>query len=173
MVALRTGEPEHALLEDGIGSVPEGNRETELVPDVGQTGHPVFIPPVGTGPSVIMREVAPGVTVVAVVFAHCPPRALGQVRTPLVPGVRVEQVVLGPPCGVRQAGVPAVDVDAVSATVPPVTRARPRHARPETAPSREQAHHFACVQRDPHTHPSEVTTLVRCRAVRTTHSAGW
>ena len=56
--------------------------------DVGEPGHAVLVPPVRPGPGVVVGEGGPRVAVVAVVLAHRAPGPLGQVRAPLVPGVR-------------------------------------------------------------------------------------
>ena len=105
VVALRPGQPEHALLEDRVDAVPQRQRQAQVVVDVGQPGHAVLVPPVGAGAGVVVGEVAPGVPVAAVVLAHGAPRPLGQVRAPLVPRVRREQVVLGAAGGRGDAGV--------------------------------------------------------------------
>src|SRR5262249_53546488 len=84
---------------------PQRQRQAELVPDVGDAGHPVLVPAIGARPCVVVRERRPGVAVGAVVLAHRAPGALGEIGTPLVPGVRVEEVVLGPPRRLGQAPV--------------------------------------------------------------------
>ena len=105
VVALGTGQPEHPLLEDRVDAVPQRQPEAQLVPDVGEPRHPVLVPAVRARAGVVVRERAPRVAVVAVVLAHRAPRALGEVRAPLVPGVGVEQVVLGPSRRLREPAV--------------------------------------------------------------------
>ena len=95
VVALRPREAEHPLLEDRVLAVPEREREAELVADVGDPGHAVLVPAVGAGARVVVREGVPGVAALGVVLAHGAPGALAQVRAPLVPRVRGEEVVLG------------------------------------------------------------------------------
>src|SRR6185503_15534026 len=55
VVPLAVGEPEQALLEDGIPAVPERYRETELLPVVGDAGDAVLAPAVGARARVIVR----------------------------------------------------------------------------------------------------------------------
>ena len=105
VVALGTGQAEHPLLEDRVDAVPQRQPEAQLVPDVGEPRHPVLVPAVRARAGVVVRERAPRVAVVAVVLAHRAPRALGEVRAPLVPGVGVEQVVLGPSRRLREPAV--------------------------------------------------------------------
>ena len=95
VVALRAGEAEHALLQDRVVAVPQRERETELVPDVGEAGHPVLVPAVRARARVVVRERRPRIAALRVVLAHGAPRPLAQIRPPLVPRVRGEQIVLG------------------------------------------------------------------------------
>ena len=53
----------------------------------------------------VVREGVPGVAALGVVLAHRAPGALAQVRAPLVPGVRGEEVVLGAAGRLGEAGV--------------------------------------------------------------------
>ena len=103
VVPLRAGQPEHALLQDRVVPVPEREREAELVPDVRDAGHAVLVPAVRARAGVIVWEVVPGVTALGVVLADRSPCALAQVRAPLVPGVGVEEIVLGPAGRLGQA----------------------------------------------------------------------
>ena len=105
VVALGPGQPEHPLLEDRVDAVPQRQPEAQLVPDVGEPRHPVLVPAVGARAGVVVRERAPRVAVVAVVLAHRAPGTLREVRAPLVPGVGVEQVVLGPSGRLRESAV--------------------------------------------------------------------
>ena len=105
VVALRSGQAEHPFLEDRVAAVPQRNREAQLMADVGDPGHPVLVPAVGPRPGVVVREGGPRVPVCAVVLANGAPSALGEVGPPFVPGVRVEQVVLGPARRLGQAAM--------------------------------------------------------------------
>ena len=95
VVPLRAGEAEHPLLEDRVLPVPEREREAEVVADVRDPGHAVLVPAVGARAGVVVGEVVPGVAALGVVLADGAPGALAQVRAPLVPRVRGEEVVLG------------------------------------------------------------------------------
>ena len=95
VVALGAGQPEHPLLEDRVAAVPQGQRQAELLADVADAGHPVLAPAVGAGAGVVVGEVVPRLAAGAVVLAHGAPRALGEIGTPLVPGRRLLQTVLG------------------------------------------------------------------------------
>ncbi len=93
VVALRTGQPEHPLLQDGVVAVPQRQPETEPLLDVGEPGHPVLPPPVGTRSGVIVGEVRPGIAVGAVVLTNRPPLTFAQIRPPPVPVARLEQAI--------------------------------------------------------------------------------
>ena len=85
VVPLAVGQPEHPLLQDGVAPVPEGEGETEALVVVRDAGDAIFTPPVGAGAGLVVREVVPGVAVLAVVLADRPPLPLAQVRAPLLP----------------------------------------------------------------------------------------
>src|SRR6266849_4827868 len=85
VVSLRAGEAEHALLHDGVGAVPEGEREAEELVVVADAGHAVLVPAVGAGAGMVMGEPRPGVAVSAVVLPDRPPSPLGEVRPPPPP----------------------------------------------------------------------------------------
>ena len=107
VVPLAVGEAERALLEDRVPLVPEGEGEAQALLVVGEAAEAVFTPPVGPGAGLVVREVVPGVAVVAVVLAHRPPLPLAQVRAPLLPGDPrltglVQPLLLG---GVDDSGV--------------------------------------------------------------------
>ena len=97
VVALRPGQPEGALLEDGIAPVPQGQPQAQPLLDVAEAGQPVLAPPVGPGPGVIVREVVPRRAVDAVVLANGPPLALRQVRAPQVPVAGLPEALLQRP----------------------------------------------------------------------------
>src|SRR5690606_17306409 len=85
VVALGTGEPEDALLEDGVAPVPEREGEAERLPVVADAAQPVLVPPVDPGAGVIVGEEVPRGAVVAVVLPDRAPGPLGQVGAPRPP----------------------------------------------------------------------------------------
>ena len=121
VVALGPREPEHALLEDRVAPVPQGETEAQLVANVGDPRHAVLVPAECPRPGVVVRERRPRVTVPAVVLAHRAPGPLGEVGAPLVPRVRCEQVVVGPARGLGQTAVFG-GVVASHETSPPMPR---------------------------------------------------
>src|SRR6202034_4538044 len=96
VVALRSGQPEQPLLEEGVAPVPQREPEAEPLLDVAEPGQPVLAPPVGAGPGLVVRQVVPRVAVLAVVLADRPPLPLADVRSPRVPGARLLQPVFKP-----------------------------------------------------------------------------
>src|SRR5439155_18378288 len=85
MVALAVGQPEEALLQDRISSVPKRHGQTEPLLRVANPGNAVLAPPVGSAPGVIVGKVLPGRAVGAVVLSHGAPLPLGDVRSPTFP----------------------------------------------------------------------------------------
>ena len=85
VVALRTRQSEHPLLEVRVTAVPQCEAHTQVLPEGGDTRHAVFVPPIGARHRVVVREVVPGITVSGIVLAHRSPRTLRKVRAPLVP----------------------------------------------------------------------------------------
>ena len=63
VVALAVGEPEHALLEDRVGAVPQREREAHPLAVVADAGQPVLAPAVGARTGLVVREVVPRVAV--------------------------------------------------------------------------------------------------------------
>jgi hypothetical protein len=98
VVALAVGEPEEALLEDGVLAVPQRERETEPLLVVGDPSQAVFTPAIRPRSGMIVGEEVPGVSVLAVILAHGSPLPLAQVRAPLLPGdsglTRIVQALL-------------------------------------------------------------------------------
>ena len=76
VVALAVREPEHPLLDDRVGTVPERKRKAQALAFVADPCDPILAPPVGARSGVVVGEVVPGVTVVAVVLADGAPLSL-------------------------------------------------------------------------------------------------
>ena len=85
VVALGIGQPEQPLLQYRIGPVPQGEGKTEVLLVVRDAGQPILAPPIGSRPGLIVGEVVPGVSILAVVLADGSPLPLAQVRPPFPP----------------------------------------------------------------------------------------
>ena len=94
VVALRPGQPEEPLLEDGVAPIPQSEPQAQPLLDVAEAGQAVLTPPVRPGPGVVVREVVPRRAVLAVVLADRSPLALSDVRAPQVPVAGLMQPVL-------------------------------------------------------------------------------
>jgi hypothetical protein len=98
VVALWPGEPEEALLEEGILLVPEGQGEAQPALPVGDAHEPVLAPAVGAAPGVFVGKVRPARPIVGVVLADGAPLALGEIGTPPLPVVRAALILCEPAC---------------------------------------------------------------------------
>src|SRR5262245_50281800 len=76
VIAFVAGEAEEALLENRVLAVPEGQREADILMAVADTSQAVFAPAVGAAARMVVSQVAPNISVGAVVFAHGAPLAL-------------------------------------------------------------------------------------------------
>ena len=97
VVPLSVGEAEEALLEDRVLAVPQGQRQTQALLVVADAGQAVLAPAVSPAAGVVVRQVAPGVALGAVVFADGAPLAFAQVRPSLLPRPVTLAVLLQPP----------------------------------------------------------------------------
>ena len=86
VVALVARKPEHALFEDGIASVPQGQGEDQELVTIADAGNAVFTPAIGLAARHVVGEKFPGTTVGTVVFAHAAPGTFADVRSPFAPG---------------------------------------------------------------------------------------
>src|SRR5207244_1238053 len=85
VIPLAARQPEGPLFEDRISTVPQRNGKANELAPIADAGQPIFIPPVGLGPRMVVRQVIPRGAVRAVVLAHCSPRPLAEVRPPALP----------------------------------------------------------------------------------------
>ena len=96
VVALAVGEPEHPLLEDRVGAVPERQRQAQSLLRVADPGDAVLAPAVRARARLVVVQEVPGVATGAVVLADGAPLALGQVRAPRLPWHRAGPGLLEP-----------------------------------------------------------------------------
>src|SRR5271156_4370356 len=78
-------KPKKALFEDRIFLIPHGQRKTDVLVTVAETGDAVFAPAVGPGTGVIVRQIVPGIAIRAVIFADGAPLAFGEIGSPTLP----------------------------------------------------------------------------------------
>ena len=84
-IAFTVGQAEEAFLQDGIFSIPKRERKAQALFVVGEVCEAVFSPTVGSGASLIVREIVPGRTIAIVVLPDGAPLALAEVGTPFFP----------------------------------------------------------------------------------------
>jgi len=94
VISLRSGYAEKALLQKRVAFIPESEGETEPILEIRNTTDSVFIPAIGTGTRMIVRQVVPGIAIGAVIFPHRPPGAVCQVRAPAMPVLFTRTVFL-------------------------------------------------------------------------------
>ena len=82
MIALAAGEPEGALFEVRVATVPQGEGQAQALLVVADAAQAVFAPAVGAGAGLVIVEVVPGVAVWAVVLAHGAPGTFGEIGAP-------------------------------------------------------------------------------------------
>ena len=85
VIAFVAGEAEEPLFQDRIASVPQRDREADLLMTVRNARDPVFVPAVGFRAGVIVRDVFPGSAVLAIVLADSSPGALAEIGSPALP----------------------------------------------------------------------------------------
>ncbi len=85
VVALGIGQPEEALLQDRVAAVPQSEPKAQQQLIVAKPADPILAPAIGPAARVVMREVAPGIAVLAVILAHRSPLPLAQIRSPTPP----------------------------------------------------------------------------------------
>jgi hypothetical protein len=85
VIALGVGQPEQPLLQDRISAVPEGDGEAEVLLIVAEPAETVLSPSVGVRTRRLVWQIAPGIAVGAVIFAHRPPLPFAEVRPPTPP----------------------------------------------------------------------------------------
>ena len=86
VVGLAVRQPEHTFFEDGVFAVPQSHAEAQPLIVVADAGKAILTPVIGAGPGLVVSEVVPGITILAVVLANRTPLPFAKIRTPLPPG---------------------------------------------------------------------------------------
>src|SRR5262245_29313257 len=87
VIAFAVRQADEPLLEDGVALIPEGERQAKLAVVFAIARQSIFAPAVGAATSVIVRQIIPGRSAGAIVFAHGAPLTLANVGAPLAPGL--------------------------------------------------------------------------------------
>ena len=82
VVALTIGEPKEAFLDDRISSIPKCEREAQSLLLIREASQAVLAPMVGARTRLILAEVAPCVTIVAIILAHLSPTGVQTDKDP-------------------------------------------------------------------------------------------
>src|SRR6266567_9060690 len=96
VVALRVRQTEEAFLQDGVGLVPQGQGETELLPVVADAQQAILAPAVSVRTGLIMWQEVPGRPAGRIILAHGAPLPFAEVGSPAVPRLPVLVRVLQP-----------------------------------------------------------------------------
>ena len=96
MVALRVRQSEEAFLQDGVGLIPQGQGETELLLVVADAQQAVLAPAVGVRAGLVVREEILGRPAGRIILAHGAPLPFAEIGSPAVPRLPVLMRFLQP-----------------------------------------------------------------------------
>src|ERR1700761_155678 len=85
MVALAVRQTERTFFENGIFAIPQGHAETQQLLVIADPSKTILAPVIGARPGLVMSEVVPGISILAVIFANRTPLPLAQVGSPFSP----------------------------------------------------------------------------------------
>jgi hypothetical protein len=102
VVPLAVGQSEQALLEDRVALVPQREAEAEIKLVIAESCDPILAPAIGAAARMVMRQVFPGVAMLAVILADGAPLALAEIGAPAAPRRAVPS--LGEPLRLRGIG---------------------------------------------------------------------
>ena len=85
MIGFAVRQPEQALLQNRIATIPECQRETELLLVIAVPRQSILAPVICARSGLIVTEIVPRVAVFAVVLADRAPLPLAEVRPPFLP----------------------------------------------------------------------------------------
>src|SRR5581483_7059090 len=83
MISFVAREAKEPLLQNRIALIPQ--RKAHSLPAIADAGETVLIPAIRSGTGVVVRQVFPGVSISAVVFAYRSPGTLAEIRPPALP----------------------------------------------------------------------------------------
>src|SRR5215469_7859901 len=86
VIALAVGQSEETLLDYRVLAIPQSQTEAEELLLIADAGKTLLTPMVGAGSGLVMTEVVPGISILAVILTDRAPLPLAQVGSPLSPG---------------------------------------------------------------------------------------
>ena len=84
VVALAVRQAEHTFFEDGVFAIPQGHAEAQQLLVIADAGKTILAPVIGTRSGLVMSEVVPGISILAVVLANRTPLPLAKVGPPFL-----------------------------------------------------------------------------------------
>src|SRR5262249_1502120 len=81
----RAGESEETFFQYGVLSVPQRQSEAKTTLAIRDAEQSILAPAIGPASRLIMRKIAPGISLFGIVFAHCCPLAFRQIWSPTFP----------------------------------------------------------------------------------------
>src|ERR1700750_2500092 len=87
VVALAIRQAEQTFFENGVFAIPKGDAEAQQLHIVADAGETIFTPVIGARSGLVVSEIVPRISILAVIFANGSPLPLTQVGSPLSPGL--------------------------------------------------------------------------------------
>ena len=86
VIAFIVNQTKHPFFDDRILVVPQGYRKIQVLEKIRNARDAVFAPQISATVCVLKGKVAPGIAVLAVIFAYRSPLSFTQVGSPLLQG---------------------------------------------------------------------------------------
>lgn len=96
MITLRIAQAKQSFLQERILLIPEGKGDMLVAMSITYTSDTILAPSERSRPCLVVREVAPSVAVVRVVFPYSGPLSLSSIAAPFLPILCPFPVLLQP-----------------------------------------------------------------------------
>ncbi len=87
VVGLTVRQTERTFLENRVFAIPQGHAEAQQLLVIADPGETIFTPVISARSCLVMSEIVPGISILAVVLANRTPLPLAQVGPPFSPGL--------------------------------------------------------------------------------------
>jgi hypothetical protein len=85
VVSFTAREPKEALFENRITAIPQRQGETDELLAVTDPAQAIFVPAIGCGAGMVVRQIIPGCPVGAIVLTHRAPGTFAEIWSPALP----------------------------------------------------------------------------------------